>query len=173
MDDTIHYDTGYRRTGGEPLTFSSVWARQESSSTQKNYISRGGLLTSQGPAYLTKPSSPCQINGRHPRPSDANIYHGHSQLVWPCKSGCELCTTADSNGHQNLAEPPKALKRLSSQRSAMVSKSATQRNEPAYAQIGLVKASRTSCHRNIVHVTRVYLTAVQMVGESRWPDPDY
>ena len=32
----------------------------------------------------------------------------------------------------------------------MVSKSSTQRNEPAYAQIGLVKASGISCHRNIV-----------------------
>ena len=49
----------YRRTGGEPLAFSSVSAKQESSSTQRNYISRGELLTSQGFAYL-KPSSPCQ-----------------------------------------------------------------------------------------------------------------
>ena len=54
----------------------------------------------------------------------------------------------------------------------MLSKSSTQRNEPEYAQIGLVKASGTSCHRNIVRVTRVYLTAVQMVGGSRWPAPD-
>ena len=54
----------------------------------------------------------------------------------------------------------------------MVSKSSTQRNEPAYAQIGLVKASGTSCHRNIARVTRVYLTAVQMVGGSLWPAPD-
>ena len=46
------------------------------------------------------------------------------------------------------------------------------RNEPAYAQIGLVKVSRTSCHRNIARVTRVYLTALQMVGGSRWPAPD-
>ena len=79
---------------------------------------------------------------------------------------------ADSNGHPNLKEPSKHLKSLSSQRSAMVSKSSTQRNEPAYAQIGLVKASGNSCHRNIVRVTRVYLTAVLMVGGSRWPAPD-
>ena len=38
-------------------------------------------------------------------------------------------------------KPSKPLKNLSSQRSAVVSKSATQRNEPAYAQIGPVKAS--------------------------------
>ena len=54
----------------------------------------------------------------------------------------------------------------------MVSKSSTKRNEPAYVQIGLVKASGTSCHRNIVRMTRVYLTAVQMDGESHWSDPD-
>ena len=35
-----------------------------------------------------------KIHGRHPRISDANSYHVHLQLVWPCKSGCELCTTA-------------------------------------------------------------------------------
>ena len=75
----------------------------------------------------------------------------------------------DSNGHPNLKEH---LKSLLSQRSAMVSTSSTQRNEPAYAQIGLFKASGTSCYRNIVRVTRVYLTAVQMVGGSRWPAPD-
>ena len=106
----------------------------------------------------------------------------HTDLAF--KSGCELWTTlwqhsnhfsahgADSNGHQNLKEPSKPLKSLLSQRSAMVSKCSTQRNEPAYAHIGLVKASGTSCHRNIVRVTRVYLTSVRMVGESRWPDPD-
>ena len=66
---------------------------------------------------------------------------------------------ADSNGLQNLKKPSKSLKI----RHNMVSKSSTQRNEPAYAQIGRVKASGTSCHRNIVRVTRVYLTAVQMV----------
>ena len=79
---------------------------------------------------------------------------------------------ADSNGHQNLKEPFKPLKYISSQRSAMVSTISTQRNEPAYAQIGIVKASGTSCHINIVRVTRVYRTAVRMVGDSRWPDPE-
>ena len=44
----------------------------------------------------------------------------------------------------------------------MVSKSSTQRNEPAHAQIRLVKAPGTSCHINIVRVT-----AVRMAGESR------
>ena len=45
--------------------------------SRRNSISRGELLTSQGSAYLTKPSSPCQIHGRmHPRLSD-------SQLIWP------------------------------------------------------------------------------------------
>ena len=74
---------------------------------------------------------------------------------------------ADSNGSQNLKETSKPLKSLSSQRSAMVSKSSTLRNEPAYAQIGLVKASGTSCHRNIVRVTHVYLITVRMVTDSR------
>ena len=64
---------------------------------------------------------------------------------------------AVSNGYQNLKEPSKPLKSLSSQTSVMMSKSSTQRNQPAYAQIGLVKASGTSCHRNIARVTLVYL----------------
>ena len=144
-------------------------------------------MTSQCSAYLTKPSSPCQNTWT---PS-ATFRRQH--LPHPFAAGLALlirlrtvhnCATlwhhsnhfstqgADSNGHQNLKEPSNPLKSLSSQRSAMVSQSSTQRNEPACAPIGLVKASGTSCQRNIVRVTRVYLTAVQMVGGSRWPDPD-
>ena len=142
-------------------------------------------MTSQGSAYLTKPSSPCQntwtpsATFRHlPR-----IFAAGLALLIRLRT-MQNCATlwhhsnhfsaqgANSNGHQNLKEPSKPLKSLSSQISAMVSKSSTQRNEPAYAQIGLVKASGTPCHRNIVLVTRVYPTAVRMVGESRWPDPD-
>ena len=50
----------HRRTGGEPLILSSVYATQESSSTQINYISGKKLSPSQGSAYVTKPSSLCQ-----------------------------------------------------------------------------------------------------------------
>ena len=71
-----------------------------------------------------------------------------------------------------MNEPSKPLQSLSSQRSAMVSKYSTQRNETAYGQIGIVKAPGSPCHSHIVRVSRVYLSDVRMVGESRWPDPD-
>ena len=152
---------------------------------QRNSISRGEWLTSQGSAYLMKPSSHCQntwtpsaiFRRQHlprtfaaglallirlrPMHNCATLWHHSNHFSAQC---------ADSNGHQNLKEPSKHLKSLSSQRSAMVPKSSTHRNEPAYAQIGIVKASGTSCHRNIVRVSRVYLIAVQIVGGSRWPD---
>ena len=89
--------------------------------------------------------------------------------LWHHSKNSQPKVRADSNGHQSLKELSKPLKSLSSQISDMVPKSSTQRNEPAYAQIGLVKASGTSYHKNIV---RVSLTAVRMVGESRWPDSD-
>ena len=145
-------------------------------------------MTSQGSAYLTKPSSPCQntwtpsasFRRQHlPRTFAAGLaLHIRLRTMHNCAtlwhhSNNFSALGADSNGHQNLKKPSKPLKSLSSVVSAMVSKSSTQRNEPAYAQIGLVNASGSSCHRNTVRVTRVYLlTAVRMVGESCWTDHD-
>ena len=154
---------------------------------QRNPISRGEWLTSQGSAYLMKPSSPCQntwtpsaiFRRQHlPRTFAADLallislrpMHNCATL-WH-HSNHFSAQGADSNGHQNLKEPPKPLKSLPSQRSAMVSKYSTQRNETAYGQIGIVKAPGSPCHSHIVRVYRVYLTAVQMVVVSRWPDPD-
>ena len=55
-----------------------------------------------------------KLHERHPRLSDANIYHGHSQLVWPCKSGCELSTTARHYGTIQTIYQPKVLIRMHS-----------------------------------------------------------
>ena len=157
---------------------------------QRNSISRGEWLTSQGSAYLTKPSSPCQntwtpsatFRRQHlPRTFAAcwfglvNQVANYAQLrdiMAPFKPflspRCRFEWTPElERAFQASKESVIAEIRH------MVSKSSTQRNEPAYAQVGLVKASGTSCHRNIVRVTRVYLAAVQMVGGSRWPAPDY
>ena len=61
---------------------------------------------------------------------------------------------ADLNGHHNLIESSKPLKSLSSQRSAMMSKSSTLRNEPAYAQSGLVTTCLPDCCTDGWRVTR-------------------
>ena len=152
---------------------------------QRNSISRGELLTSQGSAYLMKPSSHAKIHGRHPRLFYANIYHGHL-LVLPCNQ------VANYAQLRNIMAPfkpflspkwrfewtPELERAFQASKESIIGEIRhgveifDPRNEPAYAQIGLVKASGTSCHRNIGRVTRVYLNAVRMVGESRWPDPD-
>ena len=171
VDDNIQYDTDLQTQWWRTIDFLiRVGQAAESSSMQRNSISRGEWLTSQGSAYPTKPSSPCQntwtpsatfLRQHLPRTFAAGLallirlrtMHNCATL-WHHSSHFSA-QGADSNGHPNLKEPSKHLKSLSSQRSAMVSKSSTQRNEPAYAQIGLVKASGTSCHRNIVRVTRL------------------
>ena len=187
MDDTIHYDTDLQTHWWRTIDFlirvgqAGIVLNAEKFHFARRIVDFAGFRISDEtieplPKYMDAirdfptPTSTTDIRSWFRLLIRLRTMHNCATL-WH-HSNHFSAQGADWNGHPNLKEPSKHLKSLSSQRSAMVSKSSTQRNEPAYPQIGLVKASGTSCHRNIVRVTRVFLTAVQIVGGSRWPAPD-
>ena len=114
VDDTIQYDTDLQTHWLRTIdSLIRVGQAGIALNAEKFYFARrivdfAGFRISDE----TIEPLPKYMDAMHDFPSTAYIYHGHSQLGWPCKSGCGLSATARHYGTIQTISQPKVLIRM-------------------------------------------------------------